>query len=1056
MSPDFFHRCGRMSILSGDSVKLAESQMENSLFRFIWKHSKKDQLLLLAVTLLTFPVLYISLELPKRIINDAIGGTGESVSLLGISLTQVQFLMVLCIGFLIAVLANGWLKMQLNTMKGIVAERLLRRFRFQLITRILRFPRSYFRTTSQGELVSMVTSEAEPLGGLMGDMIAQPVFQAGQMLTILAFLFTQSIWFGLASIALIPLQAWIIPKLQRQVNLLNRDRIKEVRQLSSDIGETAAGVSDIRTNGGLRYRMALFSNRLGTLFDIRFEIYQKKFFMKFLNNFINQLTPFFFYAIGGYLAIIGEITVGALVAALAAYKDLSSPWKELLGYYNLTQDMALRWQTVTERFTSQTLVDDSLYEGTPESIPNLKGDIVLNDITVRDDSGNTILEDINMTIPHGTTVAIETSSEEVASTLGDVFTREVIPYRGSISFADQPLSTMHQVVVSSQIGYAHSRPAFFQGTLGDNLLMPFQREPASNAVLDNEMLLRQKESLRSGNSADPINVNWVAPRMAELNSEEEIREWWFQLIEAMGTDDLLVRRALRICLQPGKQAELEKAIVHLRPEIADRLKKAGVDNLIARFDPEKFNPVSPLGSNLLYALPSKMLTQRALAKEPNFVRMLKSVGIESEIARMSTSLIEGLTATFGADGTDHPLFRRLNMEDDIYHHLGAIIKRRRLVGDTGLTDEEYALMLTVPFAFSAEQFGPVFNEEFKQRVVQIRKQNGTKMVEEMGGLFQTIDPQRYLPVMTVLGNAIFGRILSVAGAREKIIEDTVVEALNDHGLRRLAAQCIFDFEISQGGENMATMFKERAAFNRAGIKKPDIFILNNALASHDKNALSRTHARIDQLMPNATKIFVEKQFDTPENYDMHIKIVDGRMEGVASTTAPQDQDMRQDLNRKLKMVAQAELFENLDRKQQRLLAFSSQWYEAKAGQIIFAANEEADAAYLCTKGLSGLYWPLPDEENRLVMEITPGRLIGDLAVMINEPRQLDLIAIEDSQFLRIGIEELLAVVENDAKVASSLLRSVSVHLNNVSNNLRATRTYAADRGVDFSDFEPDA
>jgi ABC-type multidrug transport system fused ATPase/permease subunit len=123
----------------------------------------------------------------------------------------------------------------------------------------------------------MVTSEAELMGGLMGDMLSQPVFQAGQMMTILVFLFAQSFWFGLASIALIPLQARIIPKLQRQINLLNRDRIQEVRRLASDIGETAAGVSDIRINGGLRYRMSLFSDRLGKLFSIRLEIFQKSF-----------------------------------------------------------------------------------------------------------------------------------------------------------------------------------------------------------------------------------------------------------------------------------------------------------------------------------------------------------------------------------------------------------------------------------------------------------------------------------------------------------------------------------------------------------------------------------------------------------------------------------------------------------------------------------------------------------------------------------------------------------------------------------------------------------
>ena len=110
--------------------------MEKSIFQFIWKYSKKNQLLLLLITLLTFPILYITLELPKRIINDAISGSGEGVVILGLSLSQVEFLMVLCAGFLLAVLANGLLKMRLNTMKGVLAERLLRRFRYQLLTRL--------------------------------------------------------------------------------------------------------------------------------------------------------------------------------------------------------------------------------------------------------------------------------------------------------------------------------------------------------------------------------------------------------------------------------------------------------------------------------------------------------------------------------------------------------------------------------------------------------------------------------------------------------------------------------------------------------------------------------------------------------------------------------------------------------------------------------------------------------------------------------------------------------------------------------------------------------
>ena len=203
--------------------------IERSLFRFIWKYSKRDQLLLLLVTACLFPLLYLTLELPKRIINDAIGSETSTITVLGQSFDQLTFLWILCGAFLLSVLCHGLLKMRINTMKGVLAERMLRRFRYQLIARVLRFPQPYFERVSQGELVSMVTSESEPMGGLMGDAVSQPVLQAGQMLTILFFLFLQNFWFGMAAIALIPLQGWLIPMLQRQINLLNKERIQEVR-----------------------------------------------------------------------------------------------------------------------------------------------------------------------------------------------------------------------------------------------------------------------------------------------------------------------------------------------------------------------------------------------------------------------------------------------------------------------------------------------------------------------------------------------------------------------------------------------------------------------------------------------------------------------------------------------------------------------------------------------------------------------------------------------------------------------------------------------------------
>ncbi|MBY6092356.1 ABC transporter transmembrane domain-containing protein [Maritimibacter alkaliphilus] len=1031
--------------------------MEKSLFRYIWTYSKVDQIKLLIVTLVAFPVMYVSLELPKRIINDAIGGTGEDVFVLGIRLTQVEFLMLLCFGFLLAVTTSGLIKMALNTMRGIVAERLLRRVRFQMLTRLLRFPQPYFRRTSQGELVSMITSEVEPMSGLMGDFLSQPVFQAGQMLTILAFLFAQSFWFGLASIALIPVQALVIPMLQRRINLLNKARIQEIRHFATDIGESVNGVSDLRINGGTRYNLAQYSRRLGVLFTIRLEIFKKKYFMKFLNNLLNQLTPFFFYSVGGLLAIKGEITVGALVAALAAYKDIASPWKELLTYYNQTQDMAVRWEVLVDKFKSSPLVDDALFEGRARQIPRLNGDIELRNVTVIDEDGRPVLEDISCVIPGGSRVAIRADSDNAAIAFAELLAREVIPYSGRILIDGMDLNALHQDVISTRIGYANSSPHFFHGTLRENMMMPFRSGMPGHEELPQDVRKWQQEARRSGNSPESPDIDWVNPGVAGFSTIDEVHDWWFQLVQAMDMDEALVRRALSRRIDPAHMPELAEALVRLRPEIAHRLRVAGLDDVVHRFDPESFNPVSPLATNLLYALPRKMLSQVSLSRSVNFLRVLRDQGLTGELAPMSASVLLEMRATFGVDATEHPLFRRLNLDRDLYVRLTDIAARWRDEGDHGLSSEEFALMLTVPFAFSAEEMGPSFDETFRQRILDIRKQNAAHMLEQLDGLFEPIEPDRYFPVMSLLGNAIFGRISRTAGAREEEIIDLVAQVLNEHGLRRSVAQAILDVEVSAGGESLKVVNRERVAFTRAGIKKPDILILRNILASHSRDDREASRNRVSHLLPTSTKIFIERKFYRPEQYDLYLEITDGRIDGAMSEQdEPIDARARESLERKLRVLSRTALFGGLDLKQRKLLAFSSVWFRVKAGQRIFHAGQVADAAYLCLAGRAAVHWPgEAGGKAPPITEVEPGRLIGDLNIILGMARTMDFYAVEDCIFLRIGAEELLSVIENDAGVATDMLRKVSRNLVTASAHGRAVHEYAVAHGVDYAEFDPD-
>ena len=87
---------------------IVSSDLEPTIFRFIIKHSWKPQLIALVLTLASFPFLYVSLDLPKNIINHAIRADAKFPQyVFGFEFDRVPYLMLLCGAFL-ATRAGQW------------------------------------------------------------------------------------------------------------------------------------------------------------------------------------------------------------------------------------------------------------------------------------------------------------------------------------------------------------------------------------------------------------------------------------------------------------------------------------------------------------------------------------------------------------------------------------------------------------------------------------------------------------------------------------------------------------------------------------------------------------------------------------------------------------------------------------------------------------------------------------------------------------------------------------------------------------------------------------
>ena len=319
--------------------------MDRSLFRYIWRHSKRDQIIICSVVLLSLPFYFASLDLPRRIVNEAIqgrafeggqaatrfltvsvpwpswlGGEGKLLLFEGIEVDRLGLLFGLSGLFLFFVLINGAFKYWINVAKGALGERMLRRMRFELFSLVLRFTPEALQHVKASETATIIKDEVEPIGGFIGDAFILPAFLGTQAATALIFILVQNVWLGLLAAGVVGIQFVVIPRMRRELLRLGRQRQLASRRLAGRIAETVDGSEAIDVHNAGSWERAEIGHRLYELFDIRFRIYRRKFMVKFLNNLLAQMTPFLFYAIGGYFALQGTLDIGQLVAVIAAYR----------------------------------------------------------------------------------------------------------------------------------------------------------------------------------------------------------------------------------------------------------------------------------------------------------------------------------------------------------------------------------------------------------------------------------------------------------------------------------------------------------------------------------------------------------------------------------------------------------------------------------------------------------------------------------------------------------------------------------------------------------------
>ena len=851
--------------------------METRLTRYIWKHTKAQQLWILLVVALSMIPYFMSFDLPKQIVNGPIQGKGfdtvdatqifmrlaftlphfgEVVLFPGVALSRTATLFSLSFVFLFFVVVNGLFKFYINTYKGRLGERLLRRIRFELVDRILRFPPDIFKRIKSSEIANMVNSEVEPIGGFTGDAFVSPALLGGQALTALVFIFVQSLWLGLITALLVLVQAIFIPKMRRRLLVLGRERQLTARELAGRVGEMVDGIDAIHSFDTSNFERADISARLGRIFKIRFQIYEWKFMVKFINNSLASFTPFLFYIIGGYLALVGQVDIGQLVAVIAAYKDLPGPLKELIDWDQSRQDVQIKYAQVVGQFTVDNMIDPSIQTMTDiGTAAALKSPLAAVNLMLTDDSGAKLLDHINTQVAAGETVAIVGNAASGAEAFAGALGRILWPDSGKVVSGGDDIHALPESVTGRSVSYASEDAFFFSGTLRDNLFYGLKHEPLRPAVYEDggaHRIWEEKEAQLSGNPLHDINGDWIDYAAAGAKGPDDLLTSIAPVLDAIQFSQDILDLALRALVDLARHPGIASSAVKMRQAFRAKLEEEGLTALIAHFEPGAYNLESSVGENLLFGNAiGPALMPREIGKNPYFRSVIEKDGLDRALYEMGFDIAENAIDFFGDLPEGHPFFQQLTFMSaaDIPFYQKLIKKFKNVdYADVPAADKPSIIGLSFAYIEPRHRFG-LLTKELMARIVDVRQKFHATMPDDLKNQIEAYDPEKFISSASLLDNVVFGRVNNKhADGPDRVLK--IVRTLLDQlGLTAEFLSIGLDFEVGTAGRRLTLVQRQKLTVARALLRRSNYFIFSRPLTALDARTREQIIKSILALRP---------------------------------------------------------------------------------------------------------------------------------------------------------------------------------------------------------------
>lgn len=350
---------------------------------------------------------------------------------------------------------------------GRVGEWLMETLRVRIFSHFQRLSLSFFTAEKGGVLMTRMTSDIDSLTALFQEGLVNMFVQFLTLLVVTVVLFVVSPTLALVLfLGVVPLMLALSLWFRRASDvafLAVRDRIADVM---SDLQENLAGIRVITATNRARRNIVNHENVLGAHKDANDKTAVIGAIYGPSTEMIGYLAQAALMGLGGWLVTRDSLTVGELAAFFLYLTMFFAPIQQLVQLYNTYQQGRSAVRKLAELFATGP---DVVENPDAYDLPAMQGAIDIDDVTFGYDPAVPVLEDLDLHIAAGETIAFVGETGAGKSTVAKLINRYYDPTSGAVRIDGHDLRDVALASLRSQIGVVPQEPFLFAGSIRDNL-----------------------------------------------------------------------------------------------------------------------------------------------------------------------------------------------------------------------------------------------------------------------------------------------------------------------------------------------------------------------------------------------------------------------------------------------------------------------------------------------------------------------------------------------------------------------------------------------------------